>query len=166
MCVRYCQDISIFGLYHLKSELQTFQAPIHEALFADDCTKLAHTDRNIQLIRKSFANASKPFGLNISLSERKVLYQAALNATCVVLILYTHVIYTDSIIMLLCHCMLLVNPGRFTHWKPIYVYGSNILYMCMQIILDYGSLYIAMYGMFILLHTPCYYIKRKRISFG
>ena len=49
---------------------------ILEALFADDCALMAHTEPDLQFVNK-FAEASRLFGLTISLGKTEVLLQRA-----------------------------------------------------------------------------------------
>ena len=48
---------------------------ITELLFADDCALLAHTEEALQHIVNRFSDATKNFGLTISLKKTEVLYQ-------------------------------------------------------------------------------------------
>jgi hypothetical protein len=50
---------------------------ILEALFADDCALMAHTEPDLQCIVNKFAEASRLFGLTISLGKIEVLLQRA-----------------------------------------------------------------------------------------
>ncbi|XP_072168088.1 uncharacterized protein [Diadema setosum] len=50
------------------------------ALFADDCALMAHEGNNLQVIVNKFLEASKIFGLTISLGKTEVLLQPAPNS--------------------------------------------------------------------------------------
>ena len=52
---------------------------LQEILFADNCALLAHTEYDIQVMMDSFSEASKLFGLTISLNKTEVLHQPAPN---------------------------------------------------------------------------------------
>ena len=53
---------------------------IQEALFADDCALMAHKPGDLQAVLNSFSDASKQFGLPISLGKNEVLFQHAPNS--------------------------------------------------------------------------------------
>ena len=53
---------------------------IQEAVFADDYALMAHTLGDLQAMLNSFSDASKQFGLTISLGKTKVLFQRAPNS--------------------------------------------------------------------------------------
>ena len=75
--IRFRTDGSVFNLRRLKSTTLTSIKLIHELLFADDAALLAHTQKALQHITTCFAEASKLFGLEISLSKTEVLHQPA-----------------------------------------------------------------------------------------
>ncbi|KAL8566739.1 hypothetical protein ACOMHN_050387 [Nucella lapillus] len=73
--IRYRIDGSLFGLRRLSAKTKTIKKLILEALFADDCALMAHTESALQLIVNKFAEASCLFGLTISLGKTEVLFQ-------------------------------------------------------------------------------------------
>ena len=78
VCFRY--DGSIFVLRRLSAKTKTLNSLIQEALFADDCALMAHKPIDLQDMLNSFSNASKQFGLTISLGKTEVLFQRAPNS--------------------------------------------------------------------------------------
>ena len=50
-------------------------AMVIELLFADDCALLAHSEEDLQRTVNHFAEATKAFGLTISLKKTEVLFQ-------------------------------------------------------------------------------------------
>ena len=48
---------------------------LSEALFADDCTLMVHSESDLQIIVNRFDEASRLFGLEISLRKMEVLHQ-------------------------------------------------------------------------------------------
>ncbi|KAL8595295.1 hypothetical protein ACOMHN_020048 [Nucella lapillus] len=66
---------SLFDLRRLNAKTRTFEKLILEALFIDDCALMAHTEFALQLIVNKFAEASRLFGLTISLGKTEVLFQ-------------------------------------------------------------------------------------------
>ena len=75
--VRFRYDGSIFYLRRLSAETKTLNSLIQEALFADDCAFMAHKPDDLQAMLNSFSDASKQFGLTISLGKTEVLFQRA-----------------------------------------------------------------------------------------
>ncbi|KAL6484915.1 hypothetical protein MHYP_G00069600 [Metynnis hypsauchen] len=73
--LRYRLDGSLFDLRRLNAKTKTIERLILEALFADDCALMAHTELAIQRIVDKFAEASRLFGLTISLGKTEVLFQ-------------------------------------------------------------------------------------------
>ncbi|KAL8615669.1 hypothetical protein ACOMHN_034819 [Nucella lapillus] len=73
--VRYRMDGPLFDLRRLSAKTKTIKKLILEALFADDGALMAHTESALQLIVSKFAEASRLFGLTISLSKTEVLFQ-------------------------------------------------------------------------------------------
>ena len=78
--VRFCYDGSIFDLRRLSAKRKTLNSLIQEALFADDCALMAHKPGDLQAMLESFSDASKQFGLSISLVKTEVLFQRAPNS--------------------------------------------------------------------------------------
>lgn len=77
--IKYRTDGSLFDLRRLNARTKTIEKLILDALFADDCALMAHTEDHLQTILNCFADASKLFGLTISLGKTEVLVQAAPN---------------------------------------------------------------------------------------
>ncbi|KAL6475004.1 hypothetical protein MHYP_G00160440 [Metynnis hypsauchen] len=73
--LRYRLDGSLFDLRRLNAKTKTIERLILEALFADDCALMAQTEPAIQRIVDKFAEASRHFGLTISLGKTEVLFQ-------------------------------------------------------------------------------------------
>ena len=62
------------------AKIKTFNNLNQEALFADDCALMAHKPGDLQAMLNSFSDASKQFGLSISLGKTEVLFQRAPNS--------------------------------------------------------------------------------------
>ena len=75
--LRYRLDGSMFDLRRLSARTKTTEQLITEALFADDCALMAHKESDLQSIVDKFAEASRLFGLTISLGKTEVLFQPA-----------------------------------------------------------------------------------------
>ena len=73
--IRLRSDGSLFNLRRLLAHTKTVEQLITELLFADDCALLAHTEAALQHLVNHFSDASKAFGLTISLKKTEVLYQ-------------------------------------------------------------------------------------------
>ena len=80
MYVRFRYDGSIFDLRRLSAKTKTLNSLIQEALFVDDCALMAHKPGDLQAMLNNFSDASKPFGLSISLGKTEVLFQRAPNS--------------------------------------------------------------------------------------
>ena len=78
--VRFRYDGCIFDLRRLSAKTNTPNSLIQEALFADDCALMAHKPGDLQAMLNSFSDASKQFGLSISLEKTEVLFQRAPNS--------------------------------------------------------------------------------------
>ena len=78
--VRFHYDGSIFDLQRLSAKTKTLNSLIQEALFADDCALMAHKPGDLQAMLNRFSDASKQFGLTISLEKTEVLFQHAPNS--------------------------------------------------------------------------------------
>lgn len=67
--IRFRKDGSVFNLQRLKAETKTLCVMLHELLYADDCTLIAHTLEDAQLVDH--------VGLTITISIKKteVLHQ-------------------------------------------------------------------------------------------
>ena len=77
--IRYQLDSSLFDLHNLTAKTKGHQDLIQEALFADDCALVTHTELDLQLKLDRFSEASKLFGLTISLGETELFHQLAPN---------------------------------------------------------------------------------------
>ena len=75
--LRYRLDGSLFDLRRLTAKTKTVKQTVLEALFADDCALMAHREFDVQIIVNKFAEASRVFGLTISLGKTEVLFQPA-----------------------------------------------------------------------------------------
>ena len=75
--VRYRLDGSLFNLRRLQAHTKTHERLIQDLLFADDAALVAHTERALQRITSCFADASRLFGLEVSLKKTEVLHQSA-----------------------------------------------------------------------------------------
>ena len=75
--VRYRLDGSLFNLRRLQAHTKTLERLILDLLFADDAALVAHTERALQRITTCFADASRLFGLEVSLKKTEVLHQPA-----------------------------------------------------------------------------------------
>ena len=75
--IRFRSDGSLINLRRLLSHTKTMEQLIMEPLFADDCALLAHTEVALQNLVDHFSEASKAFGLTISLKKTEVLFQPA-----------------------------------------------------------------------------------------
>ena len=73
-------DGSIFNLRRLSAKTKTLNSLIQEDLFSDDCALMAHKPGDLQAMLNSFSDASKQFGLSISLGKTEVLFQLAPNS--------------------------------------------------------------------------------------
>ena len=72
--VRFRYDGSIFDLRRLSAKTKTLNSLIQEALFADDCALVAHKPGGLQAMLNSFSDASKQFGLSVSLGKTEALW--------------------------------------------------------------------------------------------
>ena len=73
--IRFRTDGSLFNLRRLLTRTKTTEELITELLFADDCALLDHKEEALQHIVNRFSDATKNFGLTISLKKAEVLYQ-------------------------------------------------------------------------------------------
>ena len=77
MYLRYRLDGSLFDIRRLTAKTKTVQKTVLEAMFADDCVLMAHRESDLRIIVSKFAEASRLFGLTISLGKTEVLFQPA-----------------------------------------------------------------------------------------
>jgi hypothetical protein len=73
--LKYRMDGSLFDLRRLNAKTKTTERTILEALFADDCALMAHTESALQHTVDKFAEAFRLFGLTISLGKTEVMFQ-------------------------------------------------------------------------------------------
>ncbi|KAL8566698.1 hypothetical protein ACOMHN_050347 [Nucella lapillus] len=71
---RYRIDGFLFDLRHLSAKTKMNKKLILEALFANDCALMGHTESALQHIVNKFAEAPCQFGLTISLGKTEVLF--------------------------------------------------------------------------------------------
>ena len=72
--IRYRMDGSLFDLRRLTAKTKSLQTLLQEVLFADDCALVAHAEQDLQRMLDNFSEASKLFGLTISLGKTQVLH--------------------------------------------------------------------------------------------
>ena len=75
--IRYHLDGSLFDLHRLTAKTKSLQTLLQEVLFADDYVLVAHAEQDLQQMLDRFSEASKLFGLTISLGKTEVLHQPA-----------------------------------------------------------------------------------------
>ena len=68
---------SMFNLSRLKASTKVTEALVRELLFADDCMMSCHTQPDLQHMTTKFSNATKNYGLQISITKTEVMYQPA-----------------------------------------------------------------------------------------
>ena len=73
--LRYQLGGSLFDLHRLTAKAKTVKKTVLEALFADDCALMAHRQSELQVMVNKFVEASRLFGLTISLGKTEVLFQ-------------------------------------------------------------------------------------------
>ncbi|KAL8591100.1 hypothetical protein ACOMHN_058753 [Nucella lapillus] len=71
--LKYRMDGSLFDLRYLNAKTKKTERTILEALFADDCALMAHTESALQHTVDKFAEAYRLFGLTISLGKTERL---------------------------------------------------------------------------------------------
>ncbi|CAE1227265.1 unnamed protein product [Acanthosepion pharaonis] len=74
-----CLDGYFFDVCHLTATTKSPQDLLQEVLFAGDCTLVAHEESDLQLMLDNFSDASKFFGLKVSLGKTEVLHQPTPN---------------------------------------------------------------------------------------
>ena len=72
--IHYRLDGSLFDLRRLRAKTKNLQTLLQEVLFADDCALVAHAEQDLQRMLDCFSEASKLFGLTISLGKTEVLH--------------------------------------------------------------------------------------------
>ena len=73
--LRTRSDGRLFNLTRLKAKTKVREAVIRDMLFADDAAVTTHTQQELQSLMDRFSQASKDFGLTISLKKTNVLGQ-------------------------------------------------------------------------------------------
>lgn len=73
--VRFRTDGSTFYLHRLLARAKTLEVVVLELLFSDDCALLVHIEEALQVIVNLFSQATKAFGLTITLKKTEVLHQ-------------------------------------------------------------------------------------------
>ena len=74
--VRFRYDGSIFHLRRLSAKTKALNSLIQEALFADDCALMAHKPGDLQAMLNCVSDASKQFGMTISLGKTEVIFSS------------------------------------------------------------------------------------------
>ena len=72
--LRTGSDGRLFNLARLRAKTKVRDALIRDMLFADDAAVSSHTQQELQLLMDRFSQASKDFGLTISLKKTNVLH--------------------------------------------------------------------------------------------
>ena len=73
--LRYRLDDSLFDLRRLIAKTKIAKKTVLEALFVDDCALMAHRESDLQINVNKFAEATRLFGLTISLGKTEALFQ-------------------------------------------------------------------------------------------
>ena len=79
--LRYRLDGSLFDLRRLNAKTKTLERLILDALLANDCVLMAHSEPDLRTIIDRFVEVTQLFGLTIILDQTKVLYQPAPGTT-------------------------------------------------------------------------------------
>ncbi|KAK2157734.1 hypothetical protein NP493_1856g00014 [Ridgeia piscesae] len=69
------QNADLFNVAHFRAKTKRTQILMRELLFADDGALVAHSAEEMQKIVDAFSNASKKFGLKITIKKTEMLYQ-------------------------------------------------------------------------------------------
>ena len=75
--IRYRLDSSLFDLRRFTGKSSSLQTLLQEVLFADDCALVARAEQDLQRMLDRFSEASKLFGLTISLGKTEALHPSA-----------------------------------------------------------------------------------------
>ena len=70
--IHYCMDGDVFDLRRLQAKTKVQLAVLRDLLFADDCSLVAHTPAELQLLFDQFFNAAQQFGLTTSLKKTRL----------------------------------------------------------------------------------------------
>ena len=79
--ITYRTDGGIFNIQRLKAKTKVTRALIRELLYADDCAIVAHSEKDLQSLTDSLSEATKRFGLTISIKKTEVLFQPTKGST-------------------------------------------------------------------------------------
>ena len=74
-------DRSVFDLRKLHSKTRVTHALLRDFLFADDCALAALNIQEAQVLLDRFVEASRRFGLSVSLKKTEVMYQPSRTST-------------------------------------------------------------------------------------
>lgn len=75
--IKYRPDGSLFDLRRLAAKTRTQSQLVTEAMFADDCALMAHSEADLQLLATKFNEAADLFGLTVSIAKTEVMHQPA-----------------------------------------------------------------------------------------
>ena len=75
--ITYRSDGGLFNINRLKAKTKITKAIIRDLLYADDCAIAAHSEGDLQSLTDSLSEATKRFGLTISIKKTEVLFQPA-----------------------------------------------------------------------------------------
>ena len=75
--ITYRTDKGIFNTQRLKAKTKVTSALVRDLLYADDCAIVAHSEEDLQQLTTSLSEATKRFGLTISIKKTEVLFQPA-----------------------------------------------------------------------------------------
>ena len=67
----------IFNTQRLKAKTKVTSSLVRDLLYADDCGIVAHSEKDLQMLTYSLSEATKKFGLTISIKKTEVLFQPA-----------------------------------------------------------------------------------------
>jgi len=67
--ITYRADGGIFSTQRLKAKTKVTKTIVREHLYADDCAIVAHSEDDLQRLTDSLAQATKRFGLTISIKK-------------------------------------------------------------------------------------------------
>jgi len=73
--IQFRTDGSVFNLRRLQARTKTFAAVVRDLLYVDDCTLMAHTQADAQLLFSRFLSAATCFDLTVSLRKTEVMLQ-------------------------------------------------------------------------------------------
>ena len=79
--ITYRTDGGIYKTQRLRSITKISKALVRDLLYADDCAIVAHSEKDLQDMATALSNATKRYGLTISIKKTEVLYQPAPGTT-------------------------------------------------------------------------------------